>query len=91
MNCLDMQGNPVRVGVAYQWAFAMPGPDVTCLVVEEDNGDGTFECYDVIFKFKVSKVKGKDLWRPLKHTWSTWTQESKAVIDYIGEQALDLN
>lgn len=90
MEKLDMQGNPVRVSVAYQFAFGAPGPDVTCLVVEHDNDDGTFDCYDVHFKMRVSGVKSESLWRPLKHSWSAWPQDVAAVTSYAGAQALDL-
>lgn len=86
----DAQGFPVKIGVAYQFVFGAPGPDVTCLVVEQDNGDGTFDCYDVHFKMKVGNVKAKDLWRPLKHTWTAWPQDVAAVTSYAGSRALDL-
>lgn len=87
---LDQQGNEVKIGVAYQWIFAMPGPDVTCLVVESENPDGTLECYDVLFKLKISSVRPETLWRPLKRTWAAWPAEAKAVAEYCGPDALNL-
>lgn len=91
MSCIDKQGNEVRVGVAYQFVFAMPGPDITCLVVESINEDGTVNCYDVHFKMKVENVQPDELWRPIKHTWSAWPGDVKAVTDCVGAQALDLS
>lgn len=37
----DKQNNEIKVGVAYQYAFAMPGPDVSCVIVKSLNNDGT--------------------------------------------------
>lgn len=88
---LDQQNNEIRIGVAYQFVFAMPGPDITCLVVEAFNQDGTVQCYDVHFKMSIKSVKPDRLWRPLKYTWAAWPDDVKAVTEYIGSQALDLN
>jgi len=88
---LDQQNNEIRIGVAYQFIFGMPGPDVTCLVVEGFNEDGTVQCYDVHFKMRLESVKPDRLWRPLKHTWAAWPGDVKAVTEYVGAQALDLN
>lgn len=90
MNKLDQQGNLVRVGIAYQFLYGGPGPEVTCLMVEQDNDDGTFDCYDVHFKMKVPGIKADRLFRPLKHKWSAWPQDVAAVTSYAGDQALDL-
>lgn len=87
---LDQQGNAIKIGVAYQFVFAMPGPDVTCLVVESINADGTLQCYDVHFQMRIESVKPDRLWRPLKHTWAAWPGDVKAVTNYVGAQALDL-
>lgn len=87
----DQQGNEIKIGVAYQYVFGMPGPDVTCLVVENINEDGTVNTYDVSFKMKVDKVRPDELWRPLKHTWSAWSTWAKEVTEYCGAQALDLD
>lgn len=87
----DRQGNEIKIGVAYQYVFGMPGPDVTCLIVESINEDGTVNTYDVSFKMKVDNVKPEELWRPLKHTWDAWSTWKKEVIEYCGAQALDLN
>lgn len=86
----DQQGNEIKIGVAYQYVFAMPGPDVTCLVVQSVNEDGTVNTYDVSFKMKVDNVRPEELWRPLKHTWSAWSTWTKEVTEYFGAQALDL-
>ena len=89
---LDQQNNAIRIGVAYQFIFGMPGPDVTCLVVEGFNDDdGTVQCYDVHFKMRLESVKPDRLWRPLKHTWAAWPGDVKAVTEYVGAQALDLS
>ena len=87
---LDQQGNPIKLGVAYQFIFGMPGPDITCLVVEGLNEDGTVQGYDVHFKMRLESVKPDQLWRPLKHTWSAWPGDVKAVTQYAGPRALDL-
>lgn len=90
MSAIDQQGKPVKLGVAYQFVFGYPGPDITCLVAEAFNPDGTVDCYDVHFKFRRESVKPERLWRPLKHTWSAWPQDVDAVTKYCGAQALDL-
>lgn len=87
---IDQQGNKIRVGIAYQFVFAMPGPDVTCLIAEGLNEDGTIQCYDVHFKMRLKSVEPNRLWRPLKHTWSRWPADIEAVTQYVGAQALDL-
>jgi len=87
----DQQGNDIRIGVAYQFVFGMPGPDITCLVVEGINDDGTVQCYDVHFKMALESIKTDRLWRPLKHTWAAWPGDVKAVTEYVGAQALDLS
>lgn len=87
---LDQQDNKIRIGVAYQFICGMPGPDVTCLVAEGINSDGTIQCYDVHFQMRLESVKPDRLWRPLKHTWAAWPADVKAVTEYVGPQALDL-
>lgn len=87
---LDEQGHKVKLGVAYLYIFAMPGPDTTCLIVESMNEDGTVNCYDVLFKMKVENIQTGKLWRPLKHTWSRRPGELRAITDYLLAQALDL-
>lgn len=88
MDVLDQQGFKIKVGVAYQFMFGQG--DRTTLVVESIGDDGIINTYDVFFKMKVEIKNGDWLWRPLKHTWSAWPQDSEAVISYAGESALDL-
>lgn len=64
--------------------------DRTTLVVKSIDSDGTVNTYDVFFKMDVKIKNSEWLWRPLKHTWGVWTQDSEAVIAYAGESALDL-
>ena len=88
MECIDQQGFKIKVGVAYQFMFGQG--DRTTLVVESIGDDGIIHTYDVFFNMKVEIKKGDLLWRPLKHAWSAWPQDSEAVIAYAGESALDL-
>lgn len=89
MEYIDQQGFNIKVGVAYLFVFAMPGPDVTAIVIEELNEDGTVSGWDVNFKFKVDNIKTDRLWRPLKYTWEG-KGDKLAIIEYAGESALDL-
>ena len=84
----DNQNNEIKVGVAYQYVFAMPGPDVTCVIVKSLNDDGTVEVFDVLFCLHLT-VKGEQLFRPIKHGWDAWKEMSNAVVKYGGE--LDLS
>lgn len=86
---IDKQGYPVKVGVAYLFVYAMPGPDITAMVVESLNKDGTVSGWDVNFKHKVDNIKASELFRPLEYTWAD-KQERQAIIEYAGESALDL-
>lgn len=88
-NHIDQQGFKIKLGVAYLFVFAMPGPDVTAMVIESLNEDGTVSGWDVNFKFKVENMKPDRLWRPLKYTWAD-KGERRAIIEYAGESALDL-
>jgi hypothetical protein len=87
---VDAQGNKVKVGVAYMYVFAMPGPNITCVIAESINADGTVNAYDLLFKMGVQSITPDKLWRPLKNTWSAWPEYSKAAIEYAGQQSLDL-
>lgn len=87
---LDQQGSKVKVGVAYLFIFAWPGPDVTCLIAESINDDGTVNCYDVHFKTKVENIQADSLWRPLKRTWIRRPADIRAITAYLLAQALDL-
>ncbi|OYF73413.1 hypothetical protein CI612_27285 [Klebsiella quasipneumoniae subsp. similipneumoniae] len=84
----DKQNNEIKVGVAYQYAFAMPGPDVSCVIVKSLNDDGTVEVFDVLFCRHLI-VKGEQLLRPLKHGWDAWKEMSDAAVKYGG--SLDLS
>jgi hypothetical protein len=86
---IDQQGFKIKTGVAYLFRFSSPGPDVTALVVESLNEDGTVNTWDVNFKMKVDNVKPDRLWRPLQFTWGNRSDRS-AVIAYAGSSALDL-
>lgn len=86
---LDQQGSRVKLGVAYLFVYGMPGPDVTAMVVDTLNEDGTVSGWDVNFKFEVENMKTDRLWRPLKWTWAD-KGERQAIIEYAGESALDL-
>jgi hypothetical protein len=88
MHVLDQQGFKIKVGAAYHFSFGQG--DRTTLVVESIDDDGLINTYDVFFKMKVEIKNGDWLWRPLKHTWSAWPQDSETVISYAGESALDL-
>lgn len=87
---IDQQGSPIKIGVAYQFICGMPGPDVTCLIVESMNEDGTVNTWDLDYCMKVNNVKPDRLWRPLKHTWAAWGSWAKAAVDYAGPASLDL-
>lgn len=89
MSKIDQQGNEVRVGIAYQFVYGMPGPDVTTLVVTKIEGD-EIEAFDVIFGFERLIVKADQLWRPLKHTWEAWKQDKELIIKHFGSSALSL-
>ncbi len=86
---IDQQGFKIKVGVAYLFAYGAPGPDVTALVVESLNEDGTVNTWDVNFKMKVGNIKPDRLWRPLKFRWDGKSERS-AIIAYAGASALDL-
>jgi hypothetical protein len=89
MEYVDQQGFNIKLGVAYLFVFAMPGPDVTAIVIDEFHEDGTVSGWDVNFKFKVDKIAPDRLWRPLKYKWDD-KGEKQAIIEYAGESALDL-
>lgn len=89
MEYVDQQGFNIKSGVAYLFVFAMPGPDVTAIVIEDLNEDGTVSGWDVNFNFKVEDIKPDRLWRPLKYTWEQ-KSEKNSIIRYAGESALDL-
>ena len=66
---LDSQGFKVEVGNAYQWIFAMPGPDVTLLKILDIKSENEILAHDLYFDFEIT-VKAKDLFRPVKGGWS---------------------
>lgn len=86
---IDQQGFQIKLKVAYQFIFGMPGPDVTSIVIESLNEDGTVSGWDVNFKFMVENIKPDKLWRPSKYKWDG-KGERDAIIAYAGESALDL-
>lgn len=90
MEYIDQQGYNVKIGVAYLFVCGMPGPDVSAMIVESLNANGTVTGWDVCFKFSRENVKTDSLWRPLKYTWEG-KGERQCVVDYAGESALDLN
>lgn len=84
----DGQNNEIKVGVAYQYAFSYPGPDVTCVIVNGIYDDGTVDAYDVLFNLRM-RIKGVNLIRPLSRTWESWDYMKDAVVKCGG--SLDLN
>lgn len=86
---IDQQGSKVKIGVAYLFAYGMPGPDVSAMIVESLNDDGTVSGWDVNFKFNRDNVKTDTLWRPIKYKWDA-KGDRAAIIAYAGESALDL-
>lgn len=68
---LDSQGFKIDVGNAYQFIFAMPGPDVTLLKILDIKSENEILAYDLYFDFEIT-VKAKDLFRPVKGGWSKW-------------------
>lgn len=84
----DSQNNDIKIGVAYQYAFAWPGPDVSCVIVNRINDDGTVDAYDVLFQHDIC-LKGKELSRPIIHSWDSWGYLRDAVIKHGG--MLDLS
>lgn len=89
MKYIDQQGFDIKLGVAYLFVFAMPGPDCTAFIVEGFNEDGTLTGYDPVFKHKIEDMKPSKLWRPLKYTWEGKC-EKQYIIVYASESALDL-
>lgn len=89
MKHIDQQGHKVKIGVAYHFIFGGPGPDVTSIVIEYLNEDGTVGGYDVNFKMKVGNLDPGTLYRPLVNKWDR-KYERSAIIAYAGESALDL-
>lgn len=90
MKAIDQQSNEIRIGVAYKFIFGQPGNDTTTLVVTGINDDGTVDTYDVHFKMPVNKIRGDQLWRPLIHKWEAHPTCVKAVTEYAGASALNL-
>ncbi|HAV1627209.1 TPA: hypothetical protein JG862_000837 [Enterobacter hormaechei subsp. steigerwaltii] len=84
----DNQNNEIKVGVAYQYVFAMPGQDVTCVIVKRLNYDGSVKVFDVMFRRHIT-VKGGQLFRPIKHGWGSWKEMRDAAVKYGG--LLDLS
>lgn len=83
----DRQGNEIKLNVAYQYIFAMPGPDVSCVIVKSLNDDGTVGAFDPVFNFNIS-VKPEELLRPLNHTWEAWPSFKEEILKHGG--SLDL-
>lgn len=89
MEYIDQQGHKIKLGVAYLFVYGMPGPDVSAMIVEGFNDDGTVNGWDVCFKFSRENVKTDTLWRPLKYKWEGNGARSY-IVEYSGEKALDL-
>lgn len=83
INHIDGQGNEVVINGSYKYVFAMPGPDVTILIVRSFNDDGTVNCFDVQFKMEVNSVKTKELFRPLRFPWEPY--EESLIKQYGGD------
>lgn len=78
----DGQGNEIVINRAYQWVFAMPGPDVTTGIAKSINDDGTVTLFDVHFKFDCD-MKPHLLFQPLTFGWHQ--QDLQAISEHGGE------
>lgn len=81
---LDGQGNPVTLNLAYKFAFAWPGPDVTILIVRSINDDGSVNCIDVFFNVQISNINPRELFRPLRFPWTQ--DQIKTIKDLGGDE-----
>ncbi len=86
---IDQQGYKIKIGVAYRFVFGMPGPDVTSVIVESFNDDGSVNVFDPSFKIKAENLGSGRFWRPLMRGWDD-ISDRKAIVEYAGESALDL-
>lgn len=86
---IDQQGYKIKIGVAYRFVFGMPGPDVTSVIVESFNDDGSINVFDPSFKIKAENLGSGRFWRPLMRGWDD-ISDRKAIVEYAGESALDL-
>lgn len=77
----DGQNNVIKTGVAYQYSFAYPGANISCVVVKNIKDEKTIEVYDVIFKMHL-KLKPNELFRPLKSTWDKWPEQKEKALKY---------
>lgn len=81
---LDGQGNPVALNLAYKFAFAHPGPDITIVIVKSINEDGTVNCLDVFFQYQINSLNPRELFRPLRFPWTQ--DEIKTIKDFGGDE-----
>lgn len=81
---LDGQCNPVTLNLAYKFAFAWPGPDVTILIVRSINDDGSVNCIDVFFNVQISNINPRELFRPLRFPWTQ--DQIKTIKDFGGDE-----
>lgn len=88
-NYIDEQGFKIKIGVAYQYIYAMPGPSVTTVVIDSLNENGTVSGFDVIFNMRIDDMKPAKLFRPLKYGWNGKPERS-AIIAHADKSALDL-
>ena len=86
---IDQQGYKIKIGVAYRFVFGMPGPDVTSVIIESFNDDGSVNVFDPSFKIKAENLGSGRFWRPLMRGWDD-ISDRKAIVEYAGESALDL-
>lgn len=70
----DEQGFEIKLGYPYQFIFAMPGPDVTLLRIDEIISQDEIRAYDLLFGFTIT-VKASKLFRPVKKGWDKWDLE----------------
>ncbi|WP_110947073.1 hypothetical protein [Pseudomonas bohemica] len=86
---IDSQGFSIKVGVAYFRVVGMPGPETSAVVIEKLNSDGTCSGFDPLFRLRCEGINPDSLWRPLKIGWDG-KGEKRCIVEYAGEQALDL-
>ena len=75
---LDQQGFEIKEGNAYQFIFAMPGPDVTLLKILDIKNENDILAHDLYFGFDIT-VKATDLFRPIKGGWGK--QDAEKIIN----------
>ena len=60
-NCIDGQGNPVQVNLAYKMEI---GYDQYVIIVKSINDGGTVSAFDIHFKVVIDNLNPKFIFRP---------------------------